>query len=113
MLGSDNQHEVQQALSALIKMDALSAVADVWERHEATQPPKPVAKAFDYTKVEQAVTLYTQDRPKVTMNAVLRAVNEMVPNVPSRDHMVLQYIYGTLRQLGFKASSSGLTWNRI
>jgi hypothetical protein len=112
MLGSSSDNEVLTAARALAPH--LEDLAQAWEKAQTERPtPKPV-KPFDYSKVETAVTLYAQDKTQLTMNKLIRAIQEMVAELrePYDKDTVNRYIAARLRTLGFKPSSSGLSYSR-
>ena len=89
-----------------------------WERHgkrskrRKPAPPKPI----DYPAVEAAVTRYAADRTTVKLHLMWKALVAEVPvlgdgaAVQAGD--VVRYVFGCLRRLGFKGSSSGKSWRR-
>jgi hypothetical protein len=119
MLGSPNDNEALGAARALVRElsnngEHLDDLAQAWERAQAQRPPAQKSKPLDYTKVETAVTLYAQDKNKVTMNNVILAVKEMVAELhePYDTLMTARYITARLRALGFKPSRSGSSYSR-
>lgn|SRR5215831_10279184 len=117
MLSSPNDNEVLQAARALVRELAnhnahLDDLAKTWEEAEARQLPPHKTKAFDFSKVETAVTLYAQDKTRVTMNKTIRAVKEMIADVPHDHDLINRYIIARLFALGFTPSSSGASFSR-
>jgi hypothetical protein len=124
LLGSPNDSEVLTTAKALVSemegIGGLDALAKLWEQQSVSlQRPKP--KPFDFSKVAPAVELFTTDKNEVTINDVLKAVKQTVAEVraleeaPNRDEQlfaVSRYVCARLQRLGFRASSSGMTWSR-
>ena len=109
-MGSPEANEAEAAAKALLR--ALPSEGwEVWTKAQAQQPTPQKSKPFDYTKVETATTLYTEGKTSVNMNKVLKAVREMVADVP-RDDLVVRYIIARLHALGFKSSATGITFSR-
>jgi hypothetical protein len=116
MLGSPNDNEVVQAARALSRELDLEDLARVWDRAQADRPEVRPERPIDYSKVETAVTLYSQGKTQVSMNKLLRAVRETVAEMrvaaPSDWDEANKYITARLRALGFKPSVSGNTYSR-
>jgi|SRR6516165_3211719 hypothetical protein len=114
MLGpSSSDNEVLMAARALAPH--IEDLAQAWEKTEAERPKTQKSeKPFDYSKVETAVTLYAQNKSQVTINKLIRAIREMVAELrePYDTDMVNRYAIAQLRTLGFKPSTSGLSYSR-
>jgi hypothetical protein len=114
----ENEHEAASALRMLASelqargrsFQKLADLTAQWDQEDATAQPK--AKPFEWSKIESAVTLYTQDKNKITMNKLLRAIKEMVKETPPDMMVEYRYITARLRNLGFHPSQSLLTWTR-
>jgi hypothetical protein len=119
-LALSTDEEVLMAARALVSELARNGasvddLAKAWDEHQAQRPaPPPQARPVDYSKVTTAVTLYAKNKTKVNMNKILRAVQEMVHDVPQdgMDMTVTRYIFARLRELGFTPSNSSITWSR-
>lgn len=94
-----------------ILADALGA--ELEKQEKAKPAPQP---DIDFAAVKAVVTRYAADRTTVKYNAVWRAVVAAMPilDEPGVTHGsgISRYIQGCLRRLGFKGSSSGLSWSR-
>jgi hypothetical protein len=118
LLGSPNDNEALGAARALVRELAntgagLDDLARAWaETRSQRPPPPPRAKPFDYSRVEAAVTLYTQDKATVTMNKVIKAVHELVRDPCDDLDTFNRYILARLRALGFERSRSGASYSR-
>jgi hypothetical protein len=121
MLGSPNDNEALEAARALVREMAnnglhLDDLAQAWEKAQARRPTPQKSKSLDYEKITTATTLYAQDKNKVDINKAIRAVREMVAELrepyDDPEHLISRYIIARLRALGFKSSSSGLTYSR-
>jgi hypothetical protein len=87
MLGSPVDNEVLGAVRALVQEltannQHLDDLAQAWEKTQAQRPAQPKIKPFDYSKIETAVTLYAQDKTKITMNKRIQATRKMVKETP-------------------------------
>ena len=122
-LDSSNDHEVLSAARKLVgdlktNGSDLRVLADAmgaaWEKEQKAKPAPP--KPIDYPAVEAAVTRYAADRTTVKLHLMWKALVAEVPvlgdgaAVQAGD--VVRYVFGCLRRLGFKGSSSGKSWER-
>jgi hypothetical protein len=129
MLGSSADAEVLMAARNLVsELQAdgfdLNALAAAWEiEREKQRGPRPILLSpVDWVEVGAAITRYALGKTTVDTEAVLRAVLTTVPTIkadrPERDRVevnnqVVQYVFSTLRRLGFTRGASWLTLHRI
>jgi hypothetical protein len=122
MLGSPNDNEVLAAARALvIEMEGiggLNSLAKAWERRVPLQPPKPIPKPFDFTKVDTAIELFVAGKTEVKFGEVRRAVLQMVAEThaleEARDtnqlNAITPYIRARLWNLGFRSRSGNILY---
>ena len=121
-LDDDNDHTVLVAARKLVG-DLKASGSDLrtlanslgaeWAKQEKAKPRPP--PPLDWSELEAAVTRYATDRTTVRFNAVWKALKAEVPalkNHRDEGNHLARFIQGSLRRLGFTASSSGLTWSR-
>jgi hypothetical protein len=120
-LGNANQTEAAMAAQGLVTRLTANesdrhALADLWEKHckeQAVQRPK--RKPVDWSAVERAINAYAEGKTRVTINKLVKAVRAQEPSL--EDHgdsaNTYQFFKRRLGRLGFTASSSGLTFERL
>jgi hypothetical protein len=116
----ENDNEAAAALRKLASelqarergFEKLADLTTQWDQEDAVvRPPKP--KPVDWPEIESAVKTCTEEKTKVTMSAVLKAVYASVPKECQeelRQHSD-RFIHGCLHRLGFRRRG-GMTYER-
>jgi hypothetical protein len=113
MLGSPEDGVVLAAARALARtkdLHALAQVAEAWEKQQIGQQPVKKPVQINWPIVEEFVGRFTAGKKQLRFGQVLVAVHAEIPATREHQEGTWVYIQGCLQRLGFKPSSSGLTW---